>query len=131
MICITKIRVRCYNEPLENQSPTISIQSRLQMISLAAWGAMPAVDASAATAPVATALDFAISVDATGLGSASRSSQSTILARASSSSAKSLRSRKRSNTIRASALLHTSDSSRLSTTAVRPDAVISSVAVKQ
>lgn len=71
--------------------------------------------------PEATALAFPISADAPDLGSASRSSQSTILARASSSSAKSFRSRKRSNTIHASVLLRVSDSSCQSTTAVRPD----------
>ncbi|WP_175974689.1 hypothetical protein [Burkholderia sp. BCC1047] len=81
MIYVTKTRIRRYNAPLENQSTTLSIQSRSPAISIAAPPTISAVDRSAATAPVATARAFAISVEATSLGSASRASQSTILAR--------------------------------------------------
>ncbi|EML1598753.1 hypothetical protein RVY52_007429 [Burkholderia cenocepacia] len=131
MICVTKTRILRYDEPLQNQSATKAIQSRLLTISMAASPTIPAVDESVATAPVATALAFAVPADATGLGLASRSSHATILARASSSPAKSLRAINRSNTIHASVLLRVSDSSCLSTTTVRPDSVIPSIPVKR
>ncbi|NLA18413.1 hypothetical protein GPU89_16170 [Burkholderia cepacia] len=99
---------RPHTGQLKSHSATISIQSRSLAMSMTVSPTISAVDvvdvvdvvdafdaadAPVTNAPAATTFAFAISAEAPNPGAASRSSQSTILARASSSSAKSFRSR--------------------------------------